>query len=467
MSTIPDYKATIRLPQTDFPMKGNLAQKEPELIKYWDENKIYQRRLQKNEGRKKFTLPDGPPYANGAIHMGHCLNKTLKDIIIKYKNMTGHYSAFIPGWDCHGLPIEHKVMKDLSDKKQVKSDHEILGLCRQEAQTWVKKQGEQFHRLGILADWQHPYLTMQADYEAEEVREFARAYKKGLIYRGEKPVYWNWFLKTALADAEVEYLNHKSPSVYVKFPVTDPATLKKINSKNSKVYFVIWTTTPWTLPANLGISVHPDFEYGVFDHQGESLIIAKALKEFVEKDTGVALTLEKVVPGKDLEYTKARHPWIDRDSLVMLGLHVTQEAGTGCVHTAPGHGADDFKVGQKYHLGVLSPVNEGGLFTDEVPDYKGVHIFKANPLIVQRLKDLNLLMGFKEVEHSYPHCWRSKTPLIFRTTPQWFLGMDLENSNIRGATLKALDKVQFFPDWGEARFRAMMESRPEDRKSVV
>ncbi len=461
MSNIPDYKSTIRLPQTEFPMKGNLAQKEPELIKYWDDKKIYQQVTKKNAGKKKFTLPDGPPYANGAIHMGHCLNKTLKDIIIKYKNMRGFYSAFIPGWDCHGLPIEHKVMKDLSDKKQTKNDQEILGLCRQEAQTWINKQREQFRRLGILADWQNPYLTMSADYEAEEVREFARAFKKGVIYRGEKPVYWNWFLKTALADAEVEYHNHKSPAIYVKFPVKDPATLKKIGSKNSDVNFVIWTTTPWTLPANLGISLHPDFEYGIFDHNGESLVIAKSLKEFVEKDTGISLKLEKTIPGKELEYAKARHPFIERDSLVILGEHVTQDAGTGAVHTAPGHGADDFRVGAKYNLGVLSPVDEGGLYTDEVPDYKGMHIFKANPVIVERLKNSNRLLGHKDIEHSYPHCWRSKTPLIFRTTPQWFLGLDMEGSEIRAKTLEELKKVQFYPAWGEARFKAMMEGRPD------
>lgn len=461
MSNTPDYKSTIRLPQTDFPMKGNLAQKEPELIKYWDDKKIYQQVVKKNSNKTKFTLPDGPPYANGAIHMGHCLNKTLKDIIIKYKNMRGYYSAFIPGWDCHGLPIEHKVMKDLSDKKQTKSDHEILGLCRQEAQTWINKQREQFRRLGIIADWQNPYLTMSADYEAEEVREFARAFKKGVIYRGEKPVYWNWFLKTALADAEVEYHNHKSPAIYVKFPVKDPATLKKLGAKNSNVNFVIWTTTPWTLPANLGIAVHPDFEYGIFDHKGESLVIAKALKEFVEKDAGISLSLEKTISGKELEYSKARHPFIERDSLVILGDHVTQEAGTGAVHTAPGHGADDFRVGAKYNLGVLSPVDEGGLYTDEVPEYKGMHIFKANPVIVERLKNSGMLLGYKDIEHSYPHCWRSKTPLIFRTTPQWFLGLDMEGSEIRGKTLEELKKVQFYPDWGEARFKAMMEGRPD------
>ncbi len=462
MSNIPDYKATVRLPQTDFPMKGNLNVKEPEIIKNWQDQKIYEKILAKNKNSKKFVLPDGPPYANGSIHMGHCLNKTLKDIIIKYKNMSGFSAAFIPGWDCHGLPIEHKVMKDLSEKKLKKTDEEILQLCRKEASIWVSHQREQFKRLGILADWENPYLTMSKDYEAEEVREFARAFKKGVIYRGEKPVYWNWALKTALADAEVEYHDHKSPAIYVKFPVTDAATLKKLGSNNAKVNFVIWTTTPWTLPANVAISLHPDYEYGIFSMpDGEAVIVAQSLKEFFEKDTGHSLVLEKTFKGSDLELGKARHPWIDRDSVIVLGTHVTQDAGTGAVHTAPGHGVDDFRVGQKYNLAVLCPVDDGGLFTDDVPDYKGQNIFKANPLIVERLKSSGHLIGFREITHSYPHGWRSKTPLIFRTTPQWFLGIDLEGSEIRAKTLKALDDIEFYPDWGEARFRAMMEGRPD------
>lgn len=460
-ANFPDYKATLKLPQTEFPMKGNLPQKEPEIIQIWKDKKIYQKMLQKNSQKPIFTLPDGPPYANGSIHIGHALNKTLKDIIIKYKNMRGYQATFIPGWDCHGLPIEHKVMKDLADKKQVKSDEEILALCRAEAQKWIDHQATQFQRLGILADWEHPYATMTADYEAEVVREFARTFKKGVIYRGSKPVYWNWTLKTALADAEIEYHMHKSPSIYVKFNVTDPATLAKLGVQE-KTSFVIWTTTPWTLPANVGICLHPDFEYGVYKVDGENLIIAKALKELFEKETNLSLVETKSVLGKDLEFCKARHPWIDRDSTVILGLHVTQDTGTGCVHTAPGHGVDDYRIGYlKYHLPILCPVNDSGQFTDEVPEYKGVNIFKANPIIVERLKQSGHLLAFKEIEHSYPHCWRSKTPLIFRTTPQWFLGIDLEPSHIRQKTLKAMDTVEFFPEWGRARFQSMIENRPD------
>ncbi len=461
MSTTPDYKATIRLPQTDFPMKGDLPIKEPKIIQNWDEKKIYQKMSQKNAGKKKFVLPDGPPYANGSIHLGHALNKTLKDVIIKYKNMRGFQSVFIPGWDCHGLPIEHKVLKDLQNKKITKTDQEILQLCREEAQKWVGVQREDFRRLGILADWENPYLTMQPAYEAEEVREFARSYNKGLIYRGVKPVYWNWVLKTALADAEVEYHNHKSPSIYVKFPITDSATLAKLGNPSKPTSFVIWTTTPWTLPANTGISLHPDFEYSVFDAGAENVVIAKGLKEAFEKDTGMTLQQGLIVKGSDLENTKARHPWIDRDSMIVLGLHVSLDAGTGAVHTAPGHGADDFKVGMKYKLPVLNPVDDSGAYTDEVPEYKGMNIFKANPLIVEKLKESGHLIAHKDIEHSYPHCWRSKVPLIFRTTPQWFIGLDLEGSQVRAKTLKAIDQIKFVPQWGEARFRAMMENRPD------
>lgn len=456
-----DYKTTIKLPATDFPMKGNLPQKEPLIIQNWEKNNIYQKLIQKNSGKPLFTLPDGPPYANGSIHLGHALNKTLKDIIIKYKNMNGFQSAFIPGWDCHGLPIEHKVLKDLSAKKETKTDAEILQLCRAEAGKWIEVQKGDFKRLGILADWQNPYLTMQPEYEAEEVREFARAFKKNLIYRGVKPVYWNWVLKTALADAEVEYHNHKSPSIYVKFPVKDPATLKKLGHPEGPTSFVIWTTTPWTLPANTGICLHPDFEYTVFKSGAENLVFAKALKEAVEKDCNLQLTEGFSFKGEDLENAKAHHPWIDRDSIIVLGLHVTQDSGTGCVHTAPGHGADDFKVGLKYHLPILNPVDDSGAYTDEVPEYKGMNIFKANPIIVERLKADGTLLAHKDIEHSYPHCWRSKVPLIFRTTPQWFMGLDLPDSQLRNQTMKAIEKIQFVPSWGEARFKAMIENRPD------
>jgi isoleucyl-tRNA synthetase len=461
----PDYKSTIRLPQTDFPMKGDLPVNEPKIIAKWESDKIYQRLLEKNKNNAGFTLPDGPPYANGSIHIGHALNKSLKDFVIKYKAMQGHFAPFIPGWDCHGLPIEHKVMKDLAEKKQVKTDQEILALCREEAAKWVSHQREQFKRLGVMADWENPYLTMSKEYEAEEVREFARAFKRGVIYQGVKPVYWNWTLKTALADAEVEYHDHKSPSIYVKFEVTDADTLKKLGHPKEKTSFVIWTTTPWTLPANVAISLHPDFDYGVFalDNNGqkENVVIAKALKEFFEKEIGVTLTEKTVFKGADLELGKARHPFIDRDSIIVLGTHVTADAGTGAVHTAPGHGVDDFRVGQRYNLPVLNPVDDAGLYSEDYPEMKGTNIFKANPIIVDKLRTSGHLLKFSEFVHSYPHCWRTKTPLIFRTTAQWFIGIDLEETQIRKKTLKAIEDIQFFPEWGRARFEAMMQNRPD------
>ncbi len=457
-----DYKSTIQLPQTDFPMKANLPTREPEILKVWSEKNIYQKMIDKNQGKKSFVMPDGPPYANGAIHVGHALNKVLKDIIIKYKNMSGFKAPFIPGWDCHGLPIEHAVMKNLGAKAKEKSDIEIRDLCRAEAQKWVDAQRTQFRRLGVLADWDKPYITMDPGYEAEEIREFARAYEKGVVFLGVKPVYWNWTLQTALADAEVEYHMHKSPSIYVKFPVKDSATLEKLGVKNGRTTsFVIWTTTPWTLPANLGICLNENFEYGIFDTGSENLVFAKDLQTAVEKDTGLSLSLTGTVSGKSLEYSKAHHPFLDRDSLIVLGTHVTADAGTGCVHTAPGHGADDYRVGLKYGLAILSPVDAAGCYTDEFQEMQGTNIFKANPLIVEKLRSLNALLAFKEIEHSYPHCWRSKTPLIFRATPQWFIGMDLENSNIRQQALKSLQDIQFFPAWGEARLKAMMEGRPD------
>jgi isoleucyl-tRNA synthetase len=458
---VPDYKNTIRLPQTDFPMKGDLPTKEPKIIDQWTENSIYEKLQDKNKNGPGFTLPDGPPYANGSIHIGHALNKCLKDFVVKYKSMKGFAAPFIPGWDCHGLPIEHKVMKDLAEKKQVKTDQEILKLCRDEASKWVAHQAEQFKRLGVLADWPNPYLTMHAKYEAEEIREFARAFKRGVIYQGVKPVYWNWTLKTALADAEVEYHDHKSPSIYVKFDITDEKTLKKLGSPKGPTSFVIWTTTPWTLPANVAIALHPEFDYTVFSSTAGNVVIATKLKEAVEKETGLSLHPLSSIKGADLELGEARHPFIDRKSIVVLADYVTADAGTGCVHTAPGHGADDFRTGTKYKLPILNPVDDAGKYTDEFAEMQGTNIFKANPLIIEKLRASGHLIKFSEFVHSYPHCWRSKTPLIFRTTAQWFLGIDQTGTEIRKNTIKAMEKIEFFPSWGRARFVAMMENRPD------
>lgn len=454
------YKDSINLPQTEFPMKADLNLREPKVVDTWNSSKTYSHMVASAK-KGKFVMADGPPYANGGIHMGHTLNKCLKDFTIKYQNLKGMAAHFYPGWDCHGLPIEHKVLKDLDDKKVDKKDitpKQIRDLCRKEALKWVAHQGEQFQRLGILADWENPYLTLHASYEAEEVRELARILKNGVLYRGKKPVYWCYALQTALAEAEIEYKQHKSPSIFVKFEVK---TAK--GGLTTPASFVIWTTTPWTLPSNLAIALNKDFEYGVFNSEHGPLIIATQLKEYFEKETGIALTASgKSFKGAALEGSVAKHPFYDRDSIVILGDHVTAEAGTGCVHTAPGHGQDDYIVGLQYKLPILSPVNERAEFTDEVPEYQGVHVFKANPMIVERLKASGHLLGFKTIEHSYPHCWRSKVPLIFRATSQWFINMDDKSFNIRKKSLDAINNdIQFVPDWGIKRLTAMIEARPD------
>ena len=452
-------KDSIHLPKTAFPMKANLNQREPEILQAWETNGIYHKMLNQNRGKTLFTMPDGPPYANGHIHMGHSLNKCLKDFVIKYKNMTGFYAPYIPGWDCHGLPIEHKVTKKLGSKVKEKSNKQLREMCRQEAKKWVDIQKEEFIRLGVFGQWEKPYLTMDPDYEAEEIREFARHYKNGVILRGEKPVYWCIPLQTALAEAEIEYLDHKSPSIYVKFAYKPSS---KFGSFDKPVHCVIWTTTPWTLPANQAIALNPRYEYGFFESGDQYLLIAKDMKETLEQDTGFKLKSPgQYFLGKEFEFEKAQHPFMDRSSLLILGSHVSLEAGSGLVHTAPGHGQEDHQVGLKYRLPITSPVSSDGRFTDEVPKYQGLGIFKANKVIIQDLKTSGHLLSHKEITHSYPHCWRTKTPLIFRTTSQWFIQMDNEKYNIRQKALEALTKIHFVPQWGAKRLKAMLENRPD------
>lgn len=448
------YKDTVNLPKTDFPMRGNLPQTEPEVIKRWTEAKVYQRMLSRNKDQKKFVMPDGPPYANGSIHIGHVLNKVLKDIVIKYKNMQGFESAFIPGWDCHGLPIELKVTSSLGSKRDSLSKADVRDLCRKEASKWIGKQMEQFQRLGVLADWDHPYLTMQPGYEANEIRVLAKIHRNGVLYRGEKPVYWCPTLQTALAAAEIEYHDHKSPSVYVKFQLHGENKLSKLGRPAS---LVIWTTTPWTLPSNLGIALNADFEYAAFEFGSEAIVIAKELRERFESETGKQLgTALATFKGSDLEHAKAKHPFIDRDSLVMMGHHVSLEAGTGCVHIAPGHGLDDYMIGQRYDLPVLSPVGPDGRYTDEYPEMKGVKIWDANAQITAKLESSGHLLGHKDVVHSYPHNPRTKTPLIFRATPQWFVQMD-GDYGLRKKALEAAEKnIRFVPEWGRPRLVSMI-----------
>lgn len=439
-------------------MKGNLAQTEPARIQAWLDAGLYDKLLRRPRGKGVFTLPDGPPYANGNIHVGHALNKILKDIVIKYKNLSGYRAAFIPGWDCHGLPIELNVTKKLGPKRKEKNDAEIRALCREEALSWVGKQKEQFIRLGVLADWEHPWMTLQPAYEAAEIRVLAKILDNGIFYRGEKPVYWDPALQTALAAAEVEYKNHKSLSIYVKFPF--PTTFPGL--PNKPVSFLIWTTTPWTLPANYGVALNADLSYGFFEAGEDILILAEDLKDAVEKETGLQLRLLTTKKGAEFEKLKARHPFMERDSLVVLGDHVTLEAGSGVVHTAPGHGLEDYVVGLKYGLPVHSPVDGAGRYTAEVAPWAGEKISDANPKIVEHLRSLGRLVAAKEFEHSYPHSPRSKAPLIFRATPQWFIRMDDEAFSLRKKCLSAAEKdITYFPGWGVQRLTSMLANSPD------
>lgn len=461
MTTTTDYKDTVNLPTTDFQMRGNLPQNEPNFIARWQQKSIYKKVIEKNKkSGRNFTMPDGPPYANANIHIGHALNKILKDIVLKYKNMQGYRAEFIPGWDCHGLPIELKVTANLGSKKNELSKKQIRDLCRKEAEKWIAIQKEQFIRLGVIADWENPYYTMQSDYEAEEIRTLAEIHKNGVLYRGEKPVYWCPALQTALAAAEVEYHDHKSPSIYVKFEYKDkPAALKSINGK---VSIVIWTTTPWTLPANYAIALNKNFEYGVFKLNDEHVILAVELKTAFEKDSGLLLSdAIMTFKGSELEMSSTDHPFMNRKSLVILGDHVSLDAGTGAVHTAPGHGLDDYQVGLKYNLPVHSPVDVAGRYTSDVPQYVGLKIWDANKKIVEDLQTSGHLLAVKEITHSYPHNPRSKTPLIFRATPQWFIRMD-DQFGLRKKALALSEKqIQFVPDWGRPRLTAMISNTPD------
>lgn len=441
-------------------MKANMAQNEPKRIEFWKSQNIHQKMVEAYEDKGRFCMPDGPPYANGNLHIGTSFNKILKDMVIKSRNLMGHRAPFIPGWDCHGLPIELNVTKRLGDKRKQMTDTQVRDECRKEARKWVDSQKQQFTRLGVLADWENPWLTLHPEYEAEEVRLLGKILDNGILYRGEKPVYWDTQLETALAAAEVEYQDHRSPSIYVKLYIEDG--LEKLGSPSGPTSFVIWTTTPWTIPANFGICLNKNFQYGVFECDGENIIIAKDLQEAFEADTEKTLKLIHTVEGSQLEGLKAKHPFLERESLVILGDHVTLEAGTGCVHTAPGHGIDDYNVGLKYDLPVFSPVNGSGKFTSEVDFLEGVSIWDANKIIGQKLDESGHLVALKFIKHSYPHGPRSKSPLIFRATPQWFIKMDDPQFALRKKTLgKVESPIEFIPDWGQQRMRAMISNSPD------
>jgi len=455
-----DYKDTLNLPQTDFPMKANLGQKEPEMLKSWEENKVYQRLQEKNRGDKRYILHDGPPYANGNIHIGHALNKILKDIIVKYRSMQGYYSPYVPGWDCHGLPIELQVDKNLGQKKDSVTVSEKRQLCRDYAEKFVGIQREEFMRLGVFGDWMKPYLTMSYGYEASIVREFFRFVKNGSVYKGKKPVHWCPSCVTALAEAEVEYNEKESPSVFVKFRVLDEDVRKYFGKLvGKKVSVVIWTTTPWTLPANLALAVHPEVAYIAVEKNGEYLVVAGEnlddLRGKLEIDGAVAAEIS----GSGLEGLRTAHPFIDRQSRVILGDFVTIGEGSGIVHIAPGHGEDDYEAGLKYGLEIYAPVDDHGKFTRLVPEFEGQFVFKANEGIIELLKEKGALLRVDKIRHSYPHCWRCKKPVIFRATAQWFISMD--KGDLRKRALEEIDRVSWVPSWGRERIRGMVAGRPD------
>src|SRR5687768_13125235 len=510
-----ELKKTVNLPKTGFAQKANLPQTEPARLKRWAEMGLYELIRRARAGRERFILHDGPPYANADIHLGTAMNKILKDIVVKSRTMLGYDSPYVPGYDCHGLPIEQHVERALDKKGKKRSDLSQVSFrraCREHAADAFKRQTRDFQRLGIHGLWEDPYLTMSPAYEAETARLFGRFVERGYVYKGARPVYWCIHDQTALAEAEVEYAEHTSPSVYVKFPLaSDPASIDPALA-GRKVFFLIWTTTPWTLPANLGIAVNPAFEYAAIEAGDEIYIVASELVEAVAAKCGFgAPRVIARFPGARLDRLQCRHAWLERASLVMLGEHVTlggeadaeteldvreardrrttAKAGTGCVHTAPGHGHDDFVIGRSYGLEIYCPVDNAGRFTPEVEHFSGQSVFEANPRIVDFMRERGVLLFTETYEHRYPHCWRCKNPVIFRATPQWFISMDRaggpvierdedgrDRSNftdnfsdasvsgansLRAAAISEIERVQWLPGWGVDRMRNMFKGRPD------
>jgi isoleucyl-tRNA synthetase len=467
---VTDYKDTLNLPQTPFPMKADLAKREPELLRYWQELDLYHRQRAEFAGRPKFVLHDGPPYANGVIHIGHAVNKVLKDIIVKSRTLSGFDAPYVPGWDCHGLPIEQVVEKKLG-KVGVKVDAAgFRNACRAFAAEQVASQSADFQRLAVLGDWSNPYLTMDFRAEADIVRSLAKIIANGHLHRGSKPVHWCIDCGSALAEAEVEYEDRESLAIDVRFPVANPeallARLHHVEGHDGKGAFsvVIWTTTPWTLPANRAVAVNPGFEYVLAqvetDRGWERLLVAEPLlKESLARWQVESYQIIAYGPGRDLEGLTLRHPFYDREVPIILGDHVTTEAGTGAVHTAPAHGQEDYAVGCRYDLPVDNPVGPDGRFLTDTPLFAGLHVFAANERVIDTLKAHGMLLRVARLKHSYPHCWRHKTPVIFRATPQWFISM--EQHGLRARALEEIKKVRFTPDWGEARIQGMVANRPD------
>ncbi len=445
------YKDTLLMPKTDFPMRGNLPNREPGMQEKWESEKIYEQVQTRTEGRPLFVLHDGPPYANGDIHMGHALNKVLKDFIVRYKSMAGFQAPYVPGWDTHGLPVETALTKKGKVNRKKMSVAEFRKKCEEYALGQVDSQREQFKRLGVRGDWDNPYVTLTHEYEAQQIKVFGEMAKKGYIYKGKKPVYWSPSSESALAEAEIEYEDKRSPSIYVAFDVKNGNGVLQGDEK-----FVIWTTTPWTIPANLGIAVHADLDYVIVNVNETKYILAQGLLETVSEAIGwESYTIERTVKGATLEHTVAQHPLYNRDSLVMLGDHVTLDAGTGCVHTAPGHGEDDYIIGQKYGLDVLCPVDDKGVMTEEAPGFEGLFYDTANKPITEKLDEAGALVNLSFMTHSYPHDWRTKKPVIFRATAQWFASI----KDFRDDLLREVNNVEWLPKWGETRLYNMVRDR--------
>jgi isoleucyl-tRNA synthetase len=468
MTTVQDLKSTLNLPRTDFPMKANLPTAEPRRLQDWQSQNLYARVRASRSGAPLFVLHDGPPYANGYMHLGHVLNKVLKDLVVRSRHFAGHDAPYLPGWDCHGLPIELQVDKNLGSKKKDLSPVAFRKACRAYAEKFVGIQRESFERLGILGEWDSPYLTMQPAYQATIVRQLATFVERGLVYKAKKSVHWCISCRTALAEAEVEYdEHHTSPSIDVRFALAESERAKLeaahpgLRGKN--VYAVIWTTTPWTLPANLAIAFHPESDYAFYPIEGTSdvVILAKALRDAAEarwKGPKLGALLGEA-KGVAFEGVRFRHPWIDRDAPGVLGDYVTLDTGTGLVHTAPGHGWDDYLTGIRYGLDIYCPVDEAGRFTPEVEVFAGKKVFDANPEVVRFLQERGALMASGKETHSYPICWRCKNPIIFRATEQWFIGLDIKG--LREKTLDAIAKVRWYPAWGEERIKNMIATRPD------
>lgn len=460
-----EYKDTLNLPQTTLAMRANAAVRELEIQKSWEEINVYQKNIEQRDKANSFILHDGPPYlSSDKIHIGTALNKILKDILIKYKSLNGYYSPYVPGYDGHGLPIENAVVKNIKGGREAITPVELRAKCREFAHKNLKGQESEFKRLGVWGDWEHPYLTIAPEYEAEQIRVFGEMYKKGYIEKGLKPVYWCASCETALAEAEVEYADHTSTSIYVRFKFDEESKKKAFElagvNSNKDLYSVIWTTTPWTIPSNMAICLHPKLEYTFFEYKNDVYFVAQELLASFLKDVAWEESDIKVLgstSGQSLELLKARHPLYDRVSTIILGDHVTTEAGTGSVHTAPGHGLEDYEVGVKYGIEIFSPLNDKGAWTNQVPDLEGIPYFKGNAMVIEKLETAGAMLAKADIQHSYPHCWRCKHPVIFRATPQWFVKVD----KFRDETLEEIKKVKWIPSSGEVRISNMVEGRSD------